>query len=98
MIQVTYGGYKMPTVQLKINGQMTLPVKIRRALGLDQGSFLDVQLREGQIVLTPQALVKKAEIRKKAYEATERIRERNKDIPLKEIERDVTEAVKTVRS
>ncbi len=97
MFKTTYGGYQMPTVQLLMNGRIALPTKIMEALKLKRGSFLDVKLRGDEIVLTPQTLTDEKEIDENAARAIESIREKNKNIPLVEVERDVAEAVKAVR-
>lgn len=42
------------TTNLTSKGQITLPVVIRRQLGLEKGTSLKVELRGGEIVLIPQ--------------------------------------------
>ncbi len=42
-----------PVVALSREGRVTLPAKMRRALGLDEGSELFVEQRNGTIVLRP---------------------------------------------
>lgn len=43
------------------NGQITLPTGVRRALGIEEGDFIEVQVREDQVVLTPKRLVDKSQ-------------------------------------
>jgi antitoxin MazE len=43
----------MPLIQLKTKAQLTLPVKIRKKLGLDRGDYLEVHLQGEKIILTP---------------------------------------------
>lgn len=88
----------MATVQILMNGQITLPVNIRRALKLQQGSFLDIQLKDNEIVLVPKILVDEAEIIRNASLATANIREKNKDISSEQIEKDIAEAIKAIRA
>lgn len=49
----------MPLVKVKDKAQITLPVKVRQALGIEQGDYLRVAVEGNKIVLTPQALVTK---------------------------------------
>lgn len=49
----------MPLVRVKDKAQITLPVKVRRALGIEQGDYLEVAVEGSRIVLTPQALLTK---------------------------------------
>lgn len=46
-------------VQLRKKAQLTLPQSVRRKLGLEEGDFLDVQVRSGEIVLKVKRLVDK---------------------------------------
>ncbi|MFW6190379.1 MAG: AbrB/MazE/SpoVT family DNA-binding domain-containing protein [Candidatus Bipolaricaulota bacterium] len=41
------------------NGQITLPAKLRKALDLDEGDYLEVEVEEGNIVLGPKLVVDK---------------------------------------
>ncbi len=43
----------MSRVILKGRGQITIPVKIRKTLGLGAGDLLDVEVSRGRIVLIP---------------------------------------------
>jgi AbrB family looped-hinge helix DNA binding protein len=87
----------MATVQILRNGQITLPVELRRALKLERGEFLDVRLQGKKVVLTPQTLTTEEEIRKKVSEVVEGIRNKNKNFSAKEIEKDVAKALKATR-
>jgi AbrB family looped-hinge helix DNA binding protein len=42
-----------PIVRIKRKMQVTIPAKIARALKLDEGSFLELSIKEGIILLTP---------------------------------------------
>ena len=46
-------------VQLRKKAQLTLPQSIREKLGLEEGDFMDVQVRNGEIVLKVKKLVDK---------------------------------------
>lgn len=51
----------MSLIQLKTKAQLTLPVKIRRKLELEQGDYLDVTLEDNKIILTPIKIIDKSE-------------------------------------
>jgi len=44
-------------VKVKRRGQITLPAKVRRALGIEEGDYLEVRVEGDRIVLIPQAPV-----------------------------------------
>jgi AbrB family looped-hinge helix DNA binding protein len=46
-------------VQVKKKAQITIPLKIREAVGIDEGDMLDVEVKDKEIVLKP---VKKRKI------------------------------------
>ncbi|MBI3079907.1 MAG: AbrB/MazE/SpoVT family DNA-binding domain-containing protein [candidate division NC10 bacterium] len=49
----------MSRVILKGRGQITIPVKIRKTLGLDTGDLLEVEVSRGRIVLIPLQVVQR---------------------------------------
>ena len=46
-------------VQMRKKAQLTLPQSVRRELSIEEGDFLDVQVRNGEIVLKVKKLVDK---------------------------------------
>ena len=44
-------------VKIKSKGQVTLPMKLRRELGCDEGDMLEATLERGTIVLRPRVVV-----------------------------------------
>ena len=50
-------------VELKDKGRVTLPAKIRKALALEKGDRLQVEVGEGLIKLRPKKTVKAADIK-----------------------------------
>lgn len=40
-------------VQVKKKAQITIPLKIREAVGIDEGDILDVEVKDKEIVLKP---------------------------------------------
>jgi antitoxin MazE len=51
----------MPLIQLKTKAQITLPVKMRRKLGIKQGDYLEATLQGEKIILTPIKAVDRSE-------------------------------------
>jgi len=47
-------------VQVREKAQITIPSKIRKALGIKEGDYLEIEIQEGRIVLIPKILVDKA--------------------------------------
>jgi AbrB family looped-hinge helix DNA binding protein len=46
-------------VQVRKKAQVTLPQSVRQELGIEEGDFLDIQVRNGEIVLKAKKLVDK---------------------------------------
>jgi antitoxin MazE len=51
----------MPLIQIKTKAQVTIPVKFRKALGLEKGDYLEAELKDGKITLTPVKTIDKSE-------------------------------------
>lgn len=49
-------------VRVKHKGQVTIPSELRSRLGIDEGDVLEVQEREGAIVLRPAPPLKGGEV------------------------------------
>ena len=48
-------------VQVRKKAQVTLPLSVRKALSIQEGDFLDVRVRDGEIVLRAKKLVDKGQ-------------------------------------
>ncbi len=46
-------------IQVRKKAQLTLPLSVRRKLGVEEGDYMDVQVRDGEIVLKLKKLVDK---------------------------------------
>jgi AbrB family looped-hinge helix DNA binding protein len=46
-------------VQIRKKAQITLPASVRQKLGIEEGDFVDVQVKDGDIVLKVMKLVSK---------------------------------------
>lgn len=51
----------MPLVQVRKKAQITLPSKIRKALGVKEGDYLEAEIENNKIILIPKILLDKAE-------------------------------------
>jgi AbrB family looped-hinge helix DNA binding protein len=49
-------------IQVRKKAQLTLPLSVRRKLGVEEGDFMDVQVRDGEIVLKVKKLVDKEQV------------------------------------
>lgn len=88
----------MPVVRVKRKFQVTIPAEVRKRLGLAEGDYLEVTEEDNHIVLKPKVVLDKPDERALAQlEAIlERIRQPG-GIPEEEVEKDVLEAIRTVR-
>ena len=46
-------------IQVRKKAQLTLPLSVRKKLGVEEGDYMDVQVRDGEIVLKVKKLVDK---------------------------------------
>ena len=46
-------------IQVRKKAQLTLPLSVRQKLGVEEGDYMDVQVRDGEIVLRVKKLVDK---------------------------------------
>ena len=90
----------MPLVKVKEKFQITIPASIRRKLGLKVGDYLELEESEGSIVLRPVAVIdkRKREALEKLERVLEQVQQKLEDIPEEEVEKDVLEALRDVRS
>ena len=49
----------MPAVKIGVSRQVVIPKKFHDQLGLTPGDYLEVELRNNRLILTPKALVEK---------------------------------------
>ena len=49
----------MTAVKIGVSRQVVIPKKLHEELGLAPGDYLDVELKEGKVVMTPKTLVDK---------------------------------------
>lgn len=49
----------MPAVKVGVSRQVAIPKKLHDELGLTPGDYLEVEVRNNRIILTPKALIEK---------------------------------------
>ena len=70
----------MPLVQVREKAQITLPSKIRKALGIKEGDYLEAEVEDNKIVLIPKILVDKAEAVTLSKKSEEMLKEALEDV------------------
>ena len=61
-------------VKIIHNGQMTLPVNVRRALQVADGDYVELELYDGRVELRPVAVVSRDEADRKLREILSRVK------------------------
>ncbi|MBM4341000.1 MAG: AbrB/MazE/SpoVT family DNA-binding domain-containing protein [Deltaproteobacteria bacterium] len=88
----------MSFVKVLRGGQITMPKEMREVLEIKEGDILEVQMEKDKVVLKPKILVDKSQAWEKLNQVMAKVGKRHRRIPEKEVETDVLEAIKTVRS
>ena len=88
----------MAVVRVKGKYQVTIPKEVRRKLGLRVGDYLEVEVQGSTILLKPKALLDKDEALEKLRTVLEKLREKRVALSEEEVEREVLEAIRAVRS
>jgi AbrB family looped-hinge helix DNA binding protein len=88
----------MALVRVKGKYQVTIPKEVRRKLGLRVGDYLEVEVQGSTILLKPKALLDKDEALEKLRTALEKRREKRVALSEEEVEREVLQAIRAVRS
>jgi len=55
------GAGQMELVKVRGKAQITLPAKIRKALAINEGDYLEADIQDNKVVLTPQVMMDKFE-------------------------------------
>ena len=70
----------MPLVQVREKAQIIIPSKIRKALGIKEGNYLEAELEDNKIVLIPKVLVDKTKTVTLSKKGEEMLKEALKDV------------------
>jgi AbrB family looped-hinge helix DNA binding protein len=88
----------MPYVKVLRGGQITMPKPLRQALEIKEGDVLEVEMKNHKVVLKPKALADKEQAWARLKQIMDKVGKRHRKIPEEEVEKDVLEAIKAVRS
>jgi len=88
----------MALVRVKGKYQVTIPKEVWRKLGLRVGDYLEVEVQGSTILLKPKALLDKEEAFEKLQAVLEKLREKRAALSEEEVEQEVLEAIRAVRS
>jgi len=92
------GGVFMAFVKVLRGGQITMPKELREGLGIKEGDILEVQREKNKVILKPKVLVDKDQAWARLRKVMAKVGKRHGNISEKEIDSDVLEAIKTIRS
>lgn len=88
----------MSFVKVLRGGQITMPKELREVLEIKEGDSLEVQMEKNKVVLKPKVLVDKNQAWERLNQVMAKVGKRHGKISKKEVESDVLDAIKTVRS
>ncbi len=88
----------MAFVKVLRGGQITMPKELRETLEIKEGDILEVQLEKNKVVLKPKVLLDKKEAWERLNQVMAKVGKRHGKFSEEEVESDILEAVKTVRS
>lgn len=87
----------MPLVKVVRNGQITIPKELRAILDIQEGDFLEINLRDSDMVIKPKIAIDKDLARERFFKAVDEIREEMKDADPEQITNEIEEAVEAVK-
>jgi len=88
----------MPFVKVLRGGQITMPKELREVLEIKEGDILEVQMQKNKVVLKPKILIDKDQAWERLNQVMAKVGKRHRKTSEKEVESDVLDAIKTVRS
>ena len=88
----------MSFVKVLRGGQITMPKELREVLEIKEGDILEVQMEKNKVVLKPKVLVDRDRAWARLNQVMAKVGKRHDKISRKEVDSDVLEAIKTVRS
>jgi AbrB family looped-hinge helix DNA binding protein len=88
----------MPFVKVLRGGQITMPKELREVLEIKEGDILEVQVEKNKVVLKPKVLLDKDQAWARLNQMVAKVGKRRGKISEKEVDSDVLDAIKKVRS
>lgn len=70
----------MPLVRIKDKAQITLPVEVRRQLGVGTGDYVKIEMRDGEAVIKPQLVADRFPTVRLSAEGQRRVEEAEAEI------------------
>ncbi len=83
----------MPLVKVIGNGQITIPKELRAILDIQEGDFLEINLRGRDMVIKPKIAIDKDLTREKFFKVVDEIRREVGDADPEQITKEIEEAV-----
>jgi len=87
-------------IQVRKNGQITLPVELRRKANLKKGDLFNIRVSDGVIYLVPLKgkTMPDLDEREKSFQRVQEIREATPGLPEEKVEAIIAKAVKKART
>ena len=87
----------MPLIKLIRHGQVTLPTKFREALSLEEGDYLEAEMKGNAIVLKPKVVSHRDKAISELHELMNEVQARNEAYSAEEVEQEVLKVIQAVR-
>ncbi len=87
----------MEIVKAGRSRQVTIPKKVFDSLGLKEGDYIEVNVENGKIIMTPVLVISKERAKEEFFKLSNEIHSRTKKTSQKEIEEEVQKAVEESR-
>lgn len=87
----------MPLIKLIRHGQVTLPAKFREALSLEEGDYLEAEMKGNAIVLKPKIVSHREKAVSELHALMDEVQAGNEKYSVEQVEREVLRAIQAVR-
>ena len=89
----------MPLIQVKKKAQVTIPVKLRKLLGIKEGDYLEAEVKDNKIILTPQVVLDQSDLAVLSKKGDRMIEEALSDVKADRVKEfdDVEDLIKELR-
>jgi len=87
----------MPLVKVIRHGQITIPKELRKALGIEEGDLLEVELKKSRMIIKHKAVVDKEFTRRKFFPIVEKMQAGAKNANEQEVDQLIEKAIGKTR-
>ena len=87
----------MPLVKVIRNGQITIPKELRSVLGIQEGDFLEINLKGRNMVIEPKVAIDKDLAQEELFQIVKKMRDNVNEVDPKELDQTIREAVKAAK-